>query len=138
MKRLGVALLLALSSAGSLSACSASESCVSWREYRSPADQRSDASLVVLVDQIKRQGTKSAYGADANVYDVRVSKAEKGAVPPGRTLRIVSTPSTCQGSAYPQGDPLAAAPPLRLYLSEVDGRTQTLTPTAGVEASLPQ
>lgn len=123
-----------------MSGCAAGESCYDWVPFETyergeALEQMSEeAVVVVVVTDAVPVGTERWSGVNANVWDVRIDSTVKGGVVEGEQLRVMSTPETCSSSAtYPDGDPLDVSGPVRLYLSDDEGRLRTLTPFAGVE-----
>ena len=116
------------------------ESCVSWVEFKNPADAMADATVVVLAEgPTALAGTTDLFGVDANVHSVQVADVLKGTdVRAGQDLEVTSTPVTCTGGGvYPDGDPLDASGTLVLYLSwDLDAHVwRTMTPSQGVIAA---
>lgn len=132
MLRSAAALLLATPM---LAACTANESCYDWGVYDSVERMHDDATLVVEAARIEPAGATSWSGARANVYDVVAAPVEPdgGVREMALELRVLSTPETCSGETYPDGDPMLGARDVRLYLfEEDDGTLRTLTPFQGV------
>lgn len=106
---------------GLLAACvpgSGSETCVSWASFPDDAARTEQADLVVDATVVEQAGTRSMFGAEANVWSIEVGSVVKGDAEPGERLEVVSTPPTCTGEAYPDGDPLDVAGEVRLYLKD--------------------
>src|SRR5690606_2103926 len=92
------------------------QSCVSWVSFDDD-DARSDASEIVVEAVVQgRAGERAMFGAQASVWDVEVTAVRKGDVAAGDHLEVASTPVTCSGATYPDGDPLDTADPLVLFL----------------------
>ncbi|WP_284233706.1 hypothetical protein [Arenivirga flava] len=130
--RTAAALLLA---APLLSGCTAGETCYDWVVYDSVERMHADASLVVAAGRIEPAGTTTWSGVQANRYDVSGSPvlADGSIQEIGMQVQVLSTPETCSGGTYPDGDPMLGAQQVRLYLSEdEDGTLRTLTPHQGV------
>lgn len=95
-----------------LAACvpgSGSETCVSWASFPDDAARTEQADLVVDATVVEQAGTRSMFG---------VGSVVKGDAEPGERLEVVSTPPTCTGEAYPDGDPLDVEGEVRLYLKD--------------------
>ena len=67
---------------------------------------------------VEQDGTRSMFGAEANVWSIEVGSVVKGDAEPGERLQVVSTPPTCSGETYPEGDPLDVEGEVRLYLKD--------------------
>ncbi|RXR25822.1 hypothetical protein EQW78_11465 [Oerskovia turbata] len=106
-----------------LAACVAgtgSETCVSWASFADDAARTEQADLVVDATVVEQAGTRSMFGAEANVWSVDVGSVAKGDAEPGERLEVVSTPPTCSSATYPEGDPLDADGEVRLYLKDAE------------------
>lgn len=104
-----------------LAACvpgAASETCVSWASFPDDASRTEQADLVVDATVVEQDGTRSMFGAEANVWSIDVGSVVKGDAEPGERLQVVSTPPTCSGETYPEGDPLDVEGEVRLYLKD--------------------
>jgi len=134
MLRSAAALLIATPM---LAACTTSATCYDWVVYDSVERMHEDATLVVAAGRIEPAGTTTWSGARANLYDVEAAPVgPDGEVREmGLRLRVLSTPETCSGETYPDGDPMLGAHDVDLYLTEEDdGTLRTLTPFRGVGA----
>jgi len=118
-----------------LAACTANESCYDWGVYDSVERMHEDATLVVDAARIEPAGETSWSGVRANLYDVSAAPVgpDGGVRERVLELRVLSTPETCSGETYPDGDPMLGARDVRLSLvEEDDGTLRTLTPFQGV------
>lgn len=149
-RRTSVAVLaasVALAAALPLSACGTagwgpvtSVACASWAGYETDAERAAASDAVVVVTDVREEGTARIFGFDANAYRARVVVAEKGDIAVGDTIRIGSTPDTCAASPYGEGDPMLSGDPLRVFLSD-DGAAEgwwTLSPFDGVRPATPE
>ncbi|MFC8797389.1 hypothetical protein ACFT2C_06630 [Promicromonospora sp. NPDC057138] len=94
--------------------------CVDWVFFETPAEAASDAGAVVRGTVVEQDGTAQMYGVDAHRWLVTVEEVLERPDPPsgrpqtqpelevapGERIAVVSTPETCSGDAYPEGDPL--------------------------------
>ncbi|QKJ21017.1 hypothetical protein HQM25_01245 [Microbacterium hominis] len=109
-----------------------SRSCASWAALETHEERLAESDAVIVADTITPDGTAEVMGFDANAYRVTVAAVEKGPLEVGETVRVASTADNCAARPYGDGDPLLGDPPLRLYLTDVDGSWRTLTPFDGV------
>lgn len=98
----------------------AAQTCVSWMSYPDDAARARTAHVVVDATVAGKVGERRMFGARATVWSVEVAAVHKGGVEPGERLAVASTPRTCSGGPYPDGDPLAATGQVRLYLRDTD------------------
>ncbi|MGO3886944.1 MAG: hypothetical protein ACTJHU_11675, partial [Mycetocola sp.] len=92
------------------------ESCVDWPSLTTEQERTDAAELVIIGTVGERSGDERMFGVSANAWDVTVSEALKGDAEAGSTIRVVSTPETCTGATYSNGDPLETETPIVLYL----------------------
>lgn len=95
-------------------------SCISWADVSDEDGKAASAELVVDAAVLERLGERQMFGIQAAVWDVEVTSVIKGDVTVGARLQVASTPPTCSGGTYPDGDPLDTGEPLRLYLRNTD------------------
>ena len=61
------------------------------------------------------------FGTRASVWDVEVVAVVKGELGASDVVQVASTPQTCSGETYPDGDPLGELDGVaRLYLHDSD------------------
>lgn len=109
--------------------------CVDWVAYDTPSQAAKDAAVVAIVRVQDRSGEADLYGESAHLWSVAVEKVLSGdGIAPGEAVVVASTPETCSGSPYPQGDPLQALANTELVVllhQEPGGRWRTITPWQG-------
>lgn len=115
--------------------------CVDWVHFETPRDAAADAGAVLRGTVVERDGTAQLYGVEANRWLVDVEEVLERPDParsdvepqpelmvsPGERIAVVSTPETCSGSLYPEGDPLDPA----TGLGDADGTVIFLLSAAG-------
>lgn len=97
---------------------SAVSSCVDWATFPDDAARTEQADLVVDATVVDQAGTRSMFGEKTNVWSIEVGSVVKGEAAPGERIEVASTPLTCSGEAYPEGDPLDVEGEVRLYLKD--------------------
>ena len=126
------ALLAALGSFALAGCTSSVAQCVDWVVFETPADAAADSDAVVLGTVAGSEGSTELYGQEVAVWTIEVSEWVQGGAG-DRSIDVVSVPRTCErGAPYPDGDPLAGASELLLFLRADGERWQTITPTQGV------
>lgn len=97
--------------------------CVDWVFFETPAEAASDAGAVLRGTVVAQDGTAQMYGVESNRWLVTVEEVLERPDPPsgrpqtqpeldvspGERIAVVSTPETCSGEAYLEGDPLDPA-----------------------------
>jgi hypothetical protein len=97
--------------------------CVDWVSFGTPAEAASDAGAVLRGTVVEQDGTAQMYGVESNRWLVDVEEVLERPDPPsgrsqtqpelevspGERIAVVSTPETCSGEAYLEGDPLDPA-----------------------------
>lgn len=107
------------------------ETCVSWVVEPDDASRADVASIVLDGRVLDADGQRTMFGTRATVWQVEVVAVAKGELTVGDVVEVASTPQTCAGAAYPDGDPLAGVDGVaRLYLHDSDFAI------AGTEAGL--
>lgn len=99
---------------------SVTRSCISWADLADEGGMTAAADLVVDAAVRERVGERQMFGIQAAVWQIEVLSVVKGDVEAGALLEVASTPPTCAGQTYPDGDPLDTREPLRLFLRETD------------------
>ncbi len=95
--------------------------CISWVSADDDAARTELADVVVEGRPLERVGERAMFGVTATVWSIEVDRVLKGTADLGTAIDVASTPRSCEvGGAYPEGDPLDTAGPLRLYLSDSD------------------
>jgi hypothetical protein len=116
---LGVALVVAgVVAVATVRLPGAVHSCVDWATFPDDASRTEAADLVVDATVVEQTGTRSMFGEKANVWEVEVETVVKGDAAAGDHIEVVSTPPTCSGETYPEGDPLDVDDEVRLYLKD--------------------
>ena len=97
--------------------------CVDWVSFGTPVEAASDAGAVLRATVVEQDGTAWMYGVESQRWLVDVEEVLERPDPPsdrmqappelevspGEQIVVVSTPQTCSGDAYPEGDPLDPA-----------------------------
>lgn len=97
--------------------------CVDWVSFETPAEAAADAGAVLRGTVVEQDGTAQMYGVESNRWLVTVEEVLERPDPPsgrprtqpelevspGEQIAVVSTPQTCSGEAYLEGDPLDPA-----------------------------
>ncbi|MEV0952588.1 hypothetical protein [Promicromonospora sp. NPDC050249] len=97
--------------------------CVDWVSFETPAEAAADAGAVLRGTVVEQDGTAQMYGVESNRWLVSVEEVLERPDPPsgrpqtqpelevspGEQITVVSTPQTCSGEAYLEGDPLDPA-----------------------------
>ncbi|MDJ1114726.1 hypothetical protein [Microbacterium dauci] len=110
-------------------------SCAGWVSYESDEDRAADADAVVVVTDIREDGTVDILGYAANAYLVSVTESEKGPFAVGEEIRVGSTADNCSNPPYGDGDDMLDGETLRLYLTDAEDSPEwrTITPFDGVQ-----
>ena len=124
-------LLVAALLAAGLTGCTQTTTCVDWVHFETPADMADAADLVIVGEQVGRDGSTGRFGLDARAYMVRVDEVLKGELGDDE-IRVLSLPATCSGGEYIAGDQLDVDGPVQLFLTRSEGEWQTLTSYQGV------
>lgn len=136
-RSLAIAALLAL---GPLSACGSpaeddvAHICIDYAYFETPGEAVDDANAVVLGRVVEKAGTGKYDGVDAAIFTIAVEEWVKagdglGADQPEQ-LEVMSLPRTCEESRDALADAVGGDA-LYLFLREVDGLWETLTPFQG-------
>lgn len=126
--------LVPLGACGSPAEDDVAHICIDYVYFETPGDAVDDASAVVLGRVVERAGTGDFEGVDASIFTIAVDEWVESGTGPGaeqpEQIEVMSLPRTCGES----GDALADAvggDALYLFLREVDGQWETLTPFQG-------
>jgi len=140
MRGIGVGaatVLVVLALTGCSGIATQSGQCVDWVAFDTPAKAAADAAVVAIARVQQRTDDTELYGEKAHVWDVAVDRVLHGdGIAAGDRVDVASTPETCSGSAYPQGDPfetISSAESVVLLLDrDPGGQWRTITPWQGV------